>query len=66
MLTLIYVQKEDGKEMISRTVYCTNIDKKVCESIFLVASKPEIGIRGNAWPSTSNEIVHVPFSHPKT
>ncbi|KAG8070194.1 hypothetical protein GUJ93_ZPchr0006g42259 [Zizania palustris] len=27
---------EDEKEMVSRTVYCTNIDKKVCEFMFLV------------------------------
>jgi hypothetical protein len=37
MLTLMPVQTDDEKEMVSRTVYCTNIDKKVCESISLVA-----------------------------
>lgn len=30
-----YSQTEDEKEMVSRTVYCTNIDKKVCKPIFL-------------------------------
>ena len=29
------VQTEDEKEMVSRTVYCTNIDKKVWKPIFL-------------------------------
>jgi len=24
---------EDEKEMVSRTVYCTNIDKKVCQMV---------------------------------
>jgi hypothetical protein len=37
MLTLMHVQTDDEKEMVSRTVYCTNIDKKVCDSISLVA-----------------------------
>ena len=31
-IMLVCQQTEDEKEMVSRTVYCTNIDKKVCES----------------------------------
>jgi hypothetical protein len=33
---LFSVQTEDEKEMVSRTVYCTNIDKKVCESLWFL------------------------------
>lgn len=29
-LSSFFLQTEDEKEMVSRTVYCTNIDKKVC------------------------------------
>ena len=29
-IIFIFLQSEDEKEMVSRTVYCTNIDKKVC------------------------------------
>ena len=29
-IIFIFLQTEDEKEMVSRTVYCTNIDKKVC------------------------------------
>lgn len=40
LLTLVvmfyFLQTEDEKEMVSRTVYCTNIDKKVCKAFFLV------------------------------
>jgi hypothetical protein len=32
----LFLQTEDEKEMVLRTVYCTNIDKKVCKPFFLV------------------------------
>jgi hypothetical protein len=29
-IIFVILQTDDEKEMVSRTVYCTNIDKKVC------------------------------------
>lgn len=36
VLMLYFLQTDDEKEMVSRTVYCTNIDKKVCKPSSLV------------------------------
>lgn len=34
-LNLWSMQSEDEREMCARTVYCTNIDKKVCRIVIL-------------------------------
>jgi hypothetical protein len=47
MLTLISVQSEDEKEMVSMTIYCTNIVITIVPHILFKTHKNDINFRAS-------------------